>query len=107
MIDGVEVFYESGWELWRWTEETDDYGGVTEDWALQQTIDGRLRPLSGDKKLSAEKDTIFATHKFYCEPTDIKPGDQIRKDDVVYKVKFAPDIMDFGLLMQVELELVA
>ena len=101
MIDGVGSYFEPGWELWRWTEEQDDYGGITEQWTKQADIDGRMRPLTGDKRLSADKDTFFGSHRFYTKRADIKEGDQLRKDKD-YEVKFVADIMQFGELVQVD-----
>jgi SPP1 family predicted phage head-tail adaptor len=101
----VKRFLESGWEVWRWSESQDDYGGTTEEWAKLEDVSGLMRPLSGNLKMSADKETVFATHRFYCLPTDIEPGDQIRNGKK-YEVKFASDMMNFGRLMQVDCEVI-
>jgi len=107
MIGMIRKYFTSGWELWRFTDGTDDYGGTSKTWSKQSDLEGLMRPLTGDRKLSAYKETDFATHKFYMKPADIQQGDEIRKDNVHYKVKNAPDMMNFGMLMQIELEVVA
>jgi len=106
MIGMVRKHFTPGWEVWRYVSSQDDYGGTTETWTIQETIAGRMRPLSGEKKLAADKNTAFGTHRFYCIPTDIKPGDEIRKDNVNYRVKHPADMMTFGRLMQVDLEVI-
>ena len=73
MIGSVARFFEAGYEVWRWEEVTDAWGGKTKQWVQRQDVEGRLRPLSGDKRLSADKETIFATHRFYCFPFAPEP----------------------------------
>ena len=106
MIENVARFFQPGIEVERWTEIPDAWGGVVQDWAAHLTIEGLIRPLSGDKKLSADKDTAFGTHRLYCFPADITTADRIVWGGVNYAVKFASDVMNFGRFMQVDLEVV-
>jgi hypothetical protein len=68
-----------------------------------------MRPLTGDKRISADKDTYFGDHRFYCSPVDIKENDVLTKtgsSGTQYEVKHAPDMMTMGRLQQVDCELV-
>ncbi len=97
--------YESGFEIWRDTGDTDDWGTTIENFEMQAEMEGRLRPLSGDMRMAADKQTEFATHKLYCDPVDIRAGDRIHFQGDVFRVNFAQDVMSMDRLMQVELEL--
>ena len=98
-------FYQPGYMVYRPSAGQDAYGGVATTYSTHLAVRGRLRPLSGDQRLSADRQTEFATHRFYCNPADIQPGDEIRKDGDRYLVKFASDVMTMGRLMQVDVEL--
>jgi len=106
MIEEVSKFFEDGWEIWRWTEDDDGMGGIVEDWEKQADVEGRMRPLTGDKRLTADKETFFGSHRFYCFPTDIRKGDQLRNGSNNYDVKFPSDMMAFDRFMQVDCELI-
>ena len=106
MIGQVARHFEAGWQVWRWTETVDDMGGVVKAWALQTTISGRMRGLSGDKRFSADKETFFGDHRFYCFPADIQEGDELRRGGRTFKVHFANDVMTFDRFMQVDCELI-
>lgn len=107
MIGRVNQYYESGWVLYRATSTTDAYGGVVNTYSSQAALTGRLRPLSGEYRLSADKETEFATHRFYCSPADIRVGDRLSKGGDIYEVKFAANVMDMGRFMHVDLEWVS
>lgn len=107
MIEAEIVkYFDKTVEVWRWSEVDDAWGGKIKVWAKFSEVDGALRPLAGQFRLSADKETVFATHKFYCFPTDIIVGDQIRYDGEEYEVTFAQDVMRFSRLMQIEMRLV-
>ena len=195
MIENVARYFDRTVQVWRWEETEDAWGGKVPQWVRRQDVTGRLRPIKGEARLSADKASIFADHRFYCFPftpqavtdepvvmtgtdpqaldfkqavtrdnaqevdnlvvtnqaappvpytlgadytvglddngyttitrvdtgaiTDgetvlasytytpgILPGDEIRTGGERYAVKFSPDMMTMGRLMQVELELV-
>jgi hypothetical protein len=102
-------WFEAGWNVLRPTVSQDAAGGVINTYATHLSLRGRLRPLTGDTRISAEKDTYFADHRFYCFPVDIKENDIITKTGstaTTYMVKHAADMMTFDRLMQVDCELV-
>ena len=106
MIGNVKKYFTAGHQVWRASPVADAWGGMVDTPALITTVSGRIRPLSGDVRLSADKKTAFATHRFYCFPADIRAGDEIRTGGQTYRVNFAGDIMTFGRFMQVDMELV-
>jgi len=72
----INRFYTSGHKIQRVAVTTDSYGGAVETWADHLTISGKKWALSGDKKLSADKETVFSTHKFATAIADIKETDR-------------------------------
>ena len=72
----INRFYTSGHRIQRVTVTEDAYGGIVEKWADHLTVAGKKWALSGDKKLSADKETIFSTHKFATAIADIKDTDR-------------------------------
>ena len=84
----IEDFYTTGHKIQRLTTSTDAYGGVTETWTAHLATDGKLWQLTGDKRLSADKTTIFSTHGFATAIADIKKTDRyLDPDDNVYEIK--------------------
>lgn len=84
----IKRFYTSGHKIQRVTFTEDDYGGVVETWADHLTVSGKLWQLSGDKKLSADKETIFSTHKFATDIADIVGTDRyLDPDGNAYEIK--------------------
>jgi len=87
-MDGISRFYTSGHKVQRVTVTEDAYGGVVETWTDHLTVDGKRWALSGDKKLSAEKETIFSTHKFATAIADIEETDRyVDTDGNNYEIK--------------------
>ena len=101
----ISRLYVPGFELWRDAGDTDEWGTTVEKFEKLKKLEGRLRPLSGDLRMSADKQGEFATHKFYCHPQDIRPGDRIRYQGEMFKVSFVADPMDMNMFLQVELEI--
>ena len=73
---------------------------------LGDDFNGRLRPMSGREKQSADKKTQFATHRIYCPIMDIKPTDRIKYKGQMFEVLFASNVMDSDEFMQVDCELI-
>lgn len=49
------------------TRTNDNVGGYTEAWANGTAFKGRLSILSASEGMSADKVTVYATHKLYCD----------------------------------------
>ena len=99
----IDRWFESGWTLHSLTSTEDAWGNPVEGYSTGTAIMGRFRPLSGDRKLSADKQTPFADAKFYCSSTStVAVGDQLRKGSEVYEVTFPHNPMDMDRFLQVE-----
>ena len=99
----IDRWFESGWTLHSLTSTEDDWGNPVEGYSAGTAIMGRFRPLSGDRKLSADRQTPFADAKFYCSSTStIAVGDQLRKSPDVYEVTWVQNPMDMDRFLQVE-----
>jgi head-tail adaptor len=100
----ISKWFESGWTLHKFTSTgVDTWGNPVEGWSTGTAISGRFRQLSGDKRLSADKQTEFADAKFYCAySTGVAVGDQLRKGSDYYEVKFVHNPMDMDRFLQVE-----
>ena len=72
MIENVQRFFVPGFEVWRWESGTDAWGGTVKQWVQRQDVSGLLRPLKGELRLSADKETAFADHRFYCSPPTVQ-----------------------------------
>ena len=100
MIGDVGRFYKA-WTVYRMVTADDGMGGFTQTSSSVAAVEGRMRPLTGELKLSADKDTAFGSHRFYCNPTtEITPGRYLSTGGAMYEVKFAADMMSMGRLMQ-------
>ena len=84
----INRFYTSGHKIQRVTITYGAYGGIVETWTDHLTVAGKKWALSGDKKLSADKETVFSTHKFATAIADIKDIDRyIDPDGSAYEIK--------------------
>ena len=103
----AERFFKDGWIITRMVNISDSMGGFTQASSSQGTISGIMRPLSGELKLSASKDTVFGTHRFYCFPTTLlASGGYLSTGGAKYEVKFVADMMSMGRLMQCDCEVI-
>ncbi|SNR95508.1 phage head-tail adaptor, putative, SPP1 family [Anaerovirgula multivorans] len=106
MIGNIEKYFEPI-EVERFQTVLDEWGNPTKDYGPHITIQGRIRQLNTDERISADKETVFTTHRLYCFPADIKATDRMTYKGKTYEVKGEPnDVMNFGRLMQIELEVV-
>ena len=102
----INRFYTPGHIIQRKIELKDEWGGSTEEWTDLIIIEGKLWQLSGDKRLSADKETIFADYKFACNLTDIKEADRyIDPDNRIFKIKAIAERKRPGGTGHLELEL--
>jgi len=63
------------------TEVDDGQGGVTTSWADGTAFRGRLSSLPVSERMSADKLTIYASHKLFCDYSSISEDDRIRNSD--------------------------
>ena len=63
------------------TETTDTQGGVVNTWADGTAFRGRLSSLSINERMSQDKQTVFASHKLYCNNQTITEAYRIRNSD--------------------------
>jgi len=48
--------------------ETNTATGLTTSWSGQRRIKGNLRTMSASKRFITGKQTVYATHRFVCDP---------------------------------------
>ena len=63
------------------TETDDNQGGVTSAWADGTAFRGRLSSLPISERMSADKLTVFASHKLYCNNQTITEAYRIHNSD--------------------------
>jgi len=63
------------------TETADGQGGVTTAWADGTAFRGRLSSLPINEQFNADKTTVFASHKLYCNNQTIAETARIRNSD--------------------------
>jgi SPP1 family predicted phage head-tail adaptor len=107
MLANIVNWFTEEWVVNRLTTEDDDWGNPVEAWNFSHTIFGRFRPLSGDRKLSADKQTEFADGKLYCATgSDIFVGDRIQRNGETYEVLFVQNPMSMDKFLQVEVKFI-
>jgi len=91
--------------LERKTESRDTTGAVIPAWATHLTVSGSLRPLSGDERVSAEKQNYFADHRIYVLPADIQADkDRAKIDGNIYLIKFVKNVMSMNVHLEIDCE---
>ena len=63
------------------TETDDGAGGTVSSWADGTAFRGRLSSLPISERMSADKVTVFASHKLYCNNQTITEAYRIRNSD--------------------------
>ena len=64
------------------TETDDGQGGITSSWADGTAFRGRLSSLPVAERMSADKLTVYASHKLYCDySSSLTEDDKIRNSD--------------------------
>ena len=102
----ITRYFESGWMIYRKVNSQDAAGGLVETYSTHAQVEGRMRPLSGNMQISADKATYFADHRFYCLPVDILEEDRLVKGSDTYDVKHVSNVMTFDSHYQVDCELI-
>ena len=73
----IETFYPQ-----TLTETADLQGGVTQAWADGTAFRGRLSSLPVAERMSADKLTVYASHKLFCDyASSLSEDDRIRNSD--------------------------
>ena len=109
MISGIKRHFTTGHKIQEYTPGDEGFGGSEGTWKDKEfsPISARLRPLSGEEQLSADKKTLFSTHKLYCGIHDIKEADRyVSPDGEIYNIKFVKDPMSMGNHLEIDLEYV-
>jgi len=103
----MEHLFEGGFAIYGLGVVADDWGNETEAWVTKtEDAYGRLRPLSGDRRLVDGRTSKTIDAKIYFSgDTNVSQGDEIRHKGKKWEVLFAPDIMDFGTMLAVEVSL--
>lgn len=77
-------------------------GTVSETIDTSLTIYGFLRTLSKSIQYVNDKRTLYASHRWYCDPCDLVENDRLIVNGLEYQIANVNNIMDVGLL-QVDL----
>ena len=92
----------------RKTKVPNGMGGQSETWSLFKTIDGCIRPLQGDERLSADKKTVIATHRLYCDyDSSILQTDRVVDSGKEYEIRYINDPMQMHQFLQIDMELIS
>jgi SPP1 family predicted phage head-tail adaptor len=107
MIEQISGYYTDDVVIQRKAQVSNGIGGFETTWNTHLTIKGKMRPLSGKEQLSADKMTVFATHKLYCALADITEMDRVLFDGDIYEIKSTPkDVMNMHNHYEIDLEYV-
>ena len=107
MISQISGFYKPGITVLRNAPTPNSIGGSKENWTDHLEILGLIRPISGSEPNIAEKPTLNATHRLYCEVCDITEKDRVEgSDGTIYRVIFVSNVMDMSNHLQVDMILV-
>lgn len=68
-------------------ETTDDMGGFTNAWSDGTTFEGRLSAMPIGERMSADRVTVYATHRLYCESLTITEKDRVTLGSRTFEVK--------------------
>ena len=107
MIRNIESFYNQEFQVLRYTMTGSGYGGIQGAWNTHLTVRGRLRPLTADERLRADKVSLYSTHRLYASVTDITSKDRVV--DVYgnnYAVKGLKNPMNMDNHLEIDLELI-
>jgi len=97
----VELEYQT------YSDNPDGKGGFTRRWSGGRKISGVLTSISADKRLGPDKETVYVTHKFFCdEPKGltISTKQQFRLGARIFDIVFVNDIAGQGRRLEIELK---
>jgi len=69
------------------TETDDGQGGTTSAWADGTAFRGRLSSLPVAERMSADKLTVYASHKLFCNYQALTEAQRIRLDTRYFQIK--------------------
>jgi SPP1 family predicted phage head-tail adaptor len=87
----------------RLTATLGTFGNTIMAWNDLEDTEGYIRTLNGGERVSADKVTVYSTHRLYFFITDIKEKDRISYNSHLYDVKLIDNKREF---YQVDLELI-
>ena len=83
----IDLYFTDKLKRQRLTVTQSRIGTSSESWNTPLEFYGRLRPLTGDKQLSADRQTIVRTHLLYMPVLDITEKDRVVDESgSVYRV---------------------
>lgn len=101
----IDATFKEGYKIQRPTT-TNNNGLVEKTYTDVATISCRVRQLSGNEAIAAEKMGYTANYRIYCLATDVEEQDRIiGLNDEIYEVKNVNNVMDMGQLFHVDCEL--
>ena len=77
--------------------------GYTQVWSTAATVKGRLRPLSGRERMSADKQTLYADHRLYCAPVAITEKDRVACEGKTFDIVFVKNVMSMNRHLEIDL----
>jgi SPP1 family predicted phage head-tail adaptor len=105
----IESTYTGGYIIEKATATTDGMGGSTEAWSTHLTIEGHLREQSGNERLNHNKETVYATHRFYTASADITERHRLKDSNdsnKIYEILFVAKKKDANnIVRHLELDL--
>ncbi|OEH86250.1 hypothetical protein BHU72_12000 [Desulfuribacillus stibiiarsenatis] len=103
----IERYYKPGIKVQRSISVKNGIGGHTEQWNEHLNISGLIDAVSGDKSISAAKETERVTHILFCAVNDIQSSDRI-VDQLgnIYRIKLVDNPMQMNSHMEILLEMV-
>ena len=102
MIEEFEEYFEDIL-IKRLTVTIGTFGNPVTTWNDLDTIQGYIRTLNGNERISTDKVTVYSTHRMYCYITDITEVDRVIYNGHLYDVKLIDNKREF---YQIDLELI-
>lgn len=103
----IERFFVPGFELWSYTEQSDELGNPVRVWSKVADLVGVMDAVSGTEQQVAHAPQTTATHIFFTySNVSMKTSDRIRYKGKDYNILFIDDPMNYGRFLQVSLELI-
>lgn len=103
MIPGIDKFFVPI-TIQRKTTGEDEWGNPTNTYEAIGTLQGVIRQTGGNEPFVSGKDTPISSHRLYCRVTTIEPEDRFLFGGKTYSVKNINDVLNFGELLQIDLE---
>ena len=102
MIQEFEEYFEDIL-IKRLTVTIGTFGNPVTTWNDLDTIQGYIRTLNGNERVSTDKVTVYSTHRMYCYITDIIEADRVIYNGHLYDIKLIDNKREF---YQIDLELI-